>query len=229
MKRFLMMVIVLCLCAVASGQQLLTSGSTDEYVYFVARDVTDLHTRVTDLVAAGFTVSYSINGGASATMTTPTVTEVSKAAQPGEYKLLIDEPGMTTLAAGKDHANLILSVSHASIDRTTLSVVVRRPKITAGETVTAANGAAESDLTYAHGTAITEAGGAGRLAASISTWGNVPTPVATAASVNQGADNNTILSNATYGLAALKALIDTMDAIADLLLDELVGGVRWPQ
>jgi hypothetical protein len=38
------------------------------------------------------------------------------------------------------------------------------------------------------GTAVTEAGGAGRLAGSVSTWGNVATPVATAASVNQTAD-----------------------------------------
>jgi hypothetical protein len=34
-------------------------------------------------------------------------------------------------------------------------------------------------------TAVTEAGGAGRLSAAISTWGNVATPVSTAASVNQ--------------------------------------------
>jgi hypothetical protein len=44
------------------------------------------------------------------------------------------------------------------------------------------------DMTQILGTAVTEAGGAGRLAASVSTWGDVATPVATAASANQTGD-----------------------------------------
>jgi len=188
MKRLFAILMVLILVGLATAQQEVTAGSIDEIVYFVAVDATDLHTRETDLVAGDFTVYYSINGGAATAMTTPTVTEISKANMPGEYKLLVDEAGITTLTAGKDQANVIFSISHASIDRVTLAAVVKRPKITAGQTVTAHDSTIEGDLTYVHGSGLTEAGGAGRLAAAISTWGNVATPVTTAASVNQTGD-----------------------------------------
>lgn len=125
MKRYLALLIVLASCSVCPASWEVTGGSTDQYVYFVAVDGTDFHTRETDLVSGDFTVYYSINGGNSTAMTTPTITELSKANQPGEYKLLIDEAGMTTLGSGIDQTNLILSISHASIDRVSLSVVVK--------------------------------------------------------------------------------------------------------
>jgi len=62
---------------------------------------------------------------------------------------------------------------------------------------------AEVDLTKIHGTALTESV-SGYLAAGFKKVFDVATPVFTAESVNQAADNNTILANATYGLAALK-------------------------
>jgi len=155
MKNVLALAIMLLCCLPAWGQQELTSGSTDEYVYFVAVDATDLHTRETGLLAAGFTVYYSINGGAATAMTTPTVTLLDDTNMPGEYKLLVDEAGITTLGATKDQANVIFSISHASIDRTTISAVVKRPKITAGQTVTAANGAANADAKYVNAVATT--------------------------------------------------------------------------
>ena len=187
MKRFaLILVLLLPLCGLAHGSQTLTSGSTDEYVYFIAVDATDYHTRETDLVAGGFTVYYSIAGGAATAMTTPTVAEVSKANQPGEYSLLVDEAGMTTLAAGKDQANMILSISHASIDRVTLSTVVIRPKITAGQTLTVASGTADADAKKINGTSI--AGTGTRVADSFVAMHNIASPVFTTASVNQTGD-----------------------------------------
>jgi len=146
MKRLFAILMVLILAGLATAQQEVTADSTDEIVYFVAVDATDLHTRETDLVAGDFTVYYSINGGAATAMTTPTVTEISKANMPGEYKLLVDEAAMTTLGATKNQANMLLSISHDDMDRVSLSVIVRRPIITGGETLTVASGVADAGL-----------------------------------------------------------------------------------
>ncbi|MCP4597148.1 hypothetical protein, partial [Neptuniibacter sp.] len=57
-------------------------------------------------------------------------------------------------------------------------------------------------------------GGAGRLAAALIAYGDVASPVFTSASVNQSANNNTILANGSYGLSAIEAKVDT--AITDV-------------
>jgi len=61
----------------------------------------------------------------------------------------------------------------------------------------------EADLTKIKGTGLTET--EGQLAAGFKKFFDVETPVFTAESVNQSADNNTILANETYGLSALKS------------------------
>lgn len=74
-------------------------------------------------------------------------------------------------------------------------------------------GAVQSDLMRMLGTLLTEAGGAGRLAAAISTWGNVATPVATAAGVNQTGDSYARVGAAGAGLTALgDARLANLDA-----------------
>ena len=65
------------------------SGVTDQYVYFVAVDSTDLKTRETGLTT--FTVYRSRDGAASAVMTTPTINETDTTNMPGVYELLLDE------------------------------------------------------------------------------------------------------------------------------------------
>ncbi len=247
MKTLFVVLVLLYLASVGVSYQEVTAGSSNEYIYFIAVDSIDLHTRETGLLSAGFTVYYSIGGGVATAMTTPTVAELDGTNQPGEYSLLIDEVGMTTLGATKDQSNMILSISHASIDRVSMAVVVKRDKITSGQTLTVASGAADSDVKKINGvstsnvttinanigttqpvpftsiggtqtpqttvtgfigTVVTEAGGVGRLAAAISTWGNVATPVATAASVNQTGDSYSYLVN------TIKTLLDS---IQDLL------------
>ena len=49
------------------------SGVTDQYIYFVAVDSTDLKTRETGL--SSFTVYRSRNGGSATAWTTPTIAE----------------------------------------------------------------------------------------------------------------------------------------------------------
>ena len=74
------------------------SGVTDQVIYFVAVDSTDLKSRETGLTT--FTVYRDRNGGGATAMTTPTVAEVSAANMPGVYTLLLDED--MTIGSGND-------------------------------------------------------------------------------------------------------------------------------
>jgi len=84
----------------------------------------------------------------------------------------------------------------------------------AGQINQETNGRIDANLKAILGTALTESV-AGYIAAAVKKFFDVASPVFTAASVNQGADNNVILANATYGLAALKALIDLLGTSAN--------------
>lgn len=120
------------------------SGTTDRYIYFVAVDATDLTTRETGL--ATWTVYYEIENGTATAMTTPTITEASSANMPGVYTLLIDESGMTTLAAGHDTAELCLHITHAGMAPVTRVIEIYRAKFTEGQAATMANNAVDADL-----------------------------------------------------------------------------------
>jgi hypothetical protein len=84
------------------------SGVTDQYIYFVALDATDLKTRETGL--SSFTVYRSRNGGAAAAFTTPTVNETDVTNMPGVYELLLDED--MTIDSGDDSQEVCLHITH---------------------------------------------------------------------------------------------------------------------
>ena len=126
------------------------SGVVDQYIYFVAVDATDLKTRETGL--ATFTVYRSRNGGAAAAYTTPTINETDVTNMPGVYELLLDED--MTIDAGDDSQEVCLHITHAGMAPVTRTFELYRPKITAGETVTAANGCADADIERLQGSAI---------------------------------------------------------------------------
>lgn len=67
---------------------------TNDYVSFYAYDSTDHITPKTGL--SSFTVYYSLNNGAAAAMTTPTVAEKDATNMPGWYHLAIDETEMVS-------------------------------------------------------------------------------------------------------------------------------------
>lgn len=120
------------------------SGSTDRAIYFVAVDATDLKSRETGLTT--FTVIYSLDGGADASMTTPTVTEIDNTTMPGVYALDIDESGMTTLTAGHDTEELCVHITQASMAPVTRVVEIYRPKFTEGQGATMANNRVDSEV-----------------------------------------------------------------------------------
>ena len=118
------------------------SGTTDQYVYFVAVDSTDFTTRETGL--SSFTVYRSRDGGAAAAFTTPTINETDSTNMPGVYELLLDED--TTIASGNDSEEMCLHITHAGMAPVTRTIELYRPKATLGNTLdVTATGAAGID------------------------------------------------------------------------------------
>jgi len=129
------------------------SGTTDQYIYFVAVDATDLTTRETGL--SGFTVYRSRNGGAAASFTTPTVNETDATNMPGVYELLLDED--MTIDAGDDSQEMVFHITHASMAPVTRVIELYRPKITAGETLTVSSGTGNAAVQSVANNALTAA------------------------------------------------------------------------
>lgn len=107
------------------------SGVTDQYIYFVAVDETDLATRETGL--SSFTVYRDRNGAGATAMTTPTITEVSSSNMPGVYKLLLDED--MTIGTGNDSEEMVFHITCSGMAPVTQVIELYRPKITAGYTL----------------------------------------------------------------------------------------------
>lgn len=118
------------------------SGVTDQYIYFVAVDSTDLKTRETGL--SSFTVYRSRNGGAATAFTTPTIAELSAANMPGVYSLLLDED--MTIGSGNDSEEMVFHITQASMAPVTRVIELYREKITQGETIIAASGVAQANV-----------------------------------------------------------------------------------
>lgn len=101
------------------------SGDTSRKVGFLAVDSTDLKTAETGL-SSGWSVYYSLDGGAATAMTTPTVAELDATNMPGVYSLAIDEaamvadPGLEALTS----AELILYITHAGVAPITRTIEV---------------------------------------------------------------------------------------------------------
>jgi hypothetical protein len=119
------------------------SGVTDQYLYLVGVDATDLKTRETSL--SSFTVYRSRNGAAAAAMSSPTVNETDSSNMPGVYELLLDED--MTIAAGNDSEEMVFHITHSGMAPVTRVIELYRPKITTGETLTVSSGAVSTCTT----------------------------------------------------------------------------------
>ena len=102
------------------------SGVTDQYIYFVALDATDLKTRETGL--SGFTVYRSRNGAAAAAYTTPTVNETDVTNMPGVYELLLDED--MTIDSGDDSQEVCLHITKTGMAPVTRTFELYRASCT---------------------------------------------------------------------------------------------------
>lgn len=212
------------------------SGTSDQYIYFVAVDSTDYVTRETGL--SSFTVYRSRNGAAAAAMSSPTVNEVDASNMPGVYELLLDED--MTIAAGNDTEEMVFHITKTGMAPVTRTIELYRPKITEGYTL-GVNASGHVSRVVLNDTTTTNtdmrgtdsAGTAANLAtvdtvvdAIKAVTDNLPnsgalSDLATAANL---ATVDTVvdgiqadLSNGTDGLGALKSLIDTVDTVVDAI------------
>jgi len=180
------------------------SGVTDQYIYFVAVDSTDYVTRETGL--SSFTVYRSRDGAASAAMSSPTVNEVNATYMQGVYELLLDED--MTIAAGNDSEEMVFHITKAGMAPVTRTIELYRPKITAGYTL-GVNSSGHASRIVLCDTTTTNSDMRGTDSAGTA---------ANLATVDTVVDGiQTDLSNGTDGLGALKALIDTVDTVADAI------------
>lgn len=115
------------------------SGVTDQVIYFVGVDATDLKTRETGL--SSFTVYRARNGGSATAYTTPTVTEVSSANMPGVYSLLLDED--MTIDSGDHSQEICLHITATGMAPVTRVIELYRPDVTAGNTLGVSSGNAQ--------------------------------------------------------------------------------------
>lgn len=99
------------------------SGTTDQYIYFVAVDETDLNTRETGL--SSFTVYRSRNGAAAAAMSTPTINETDSVNMPGVYELLLDED--MTIGAGNETEEMLFHITHSGMAPVSRTIELYRP------------------------------------------------------------------------------------------------------
>jgi len=109
----------------------IASGVTDQVIFFVAVDATDLKTREPALDT--FTVYRSRNGGTATVMTTPTVAELDATNMTGVYSLLLDED--MDIDAGDETQEMCFHITHAGMAPVTRTIELYRPKITAGNTL----------------------------------------------------------------------------------------------
>lgn len=119
------------------------SGVTDQYIYFVAVDATDLKTRKTGL--SSFTVRRSRNGGASAAYTTPTINETDSSNMPGVYELLLDED--MTIDSGNDSEEVCLHITASGMAPVTRVFELYRRTASDGQTLTVASGIGSANVT----------------------------------------------------------------------------------
>lgn len=153
-----------------------TSGTTDQYIYFVAVNSSDLITRETGLTT--FTVYRARNGGTATAYTTPTIAQVSSANMPGVYSLLLDED--MTIGSGNKSEEVVLHITQASMAPVTLIYELYRPDVTEGETITVSSGAVSTVTTTTTATNVTTVNG---LAAGVVTAAAIATDAITAAKI----------------------------------------------
>jgi hypothetical protein len=205
----------------------IVSGTTGQYIYFVAVSTSDYATRVTDLTS--FTVKASKDGSATASLTGTSVSAVSTTDMPGVYKLLLSDSTFCTCASGKDSEELALHIT-SSMAAVTRTIEIYRRSVSTGATLTVdSSGAGNADVKEFGGTTVTgrdlgasvllsSGTGSGQIVlASGVVSASVASGGITSASFGAGAiDASAIAANA---IGASELAADAANEIADAILD----------
>lgn len=195
------------------------SGTTDQYIYFVAVDATDLSTRETGL--SGFTIYRSRDGGLATSWTTPTVNETSSTNMPGVYELLLDED--TTVAAGNDSEEMCIHITHASMAPVTRVIELYRNVVTSGETLTVSSGGATVGSIAANAVSASALATDAVTEITEATWAYASR---TLSSLDEDATtldlDATIRAAVGLGAANLGTLLSDIDTVVDSILVDTV-------
>lgn len=133
----------------------IVSGSTNEYIHFVAVSTSDFYTRVTDLTS--FQVAASVGGSTGSTGYNITVSAVNSTQLAGVYKCLIHDSTLTTLPSGIDSREVVLNIT-SSMATVTRTVELYRRAVTTGATlVVDSSGAGNSNLIEIAGVTVSTA------------------------------------------------------------------------
>jgi hypothetical protein len=115
----------------------IVSGSTSEYLYFVAVSTSDYVTRVTDLTS--FTV-YGVVAGSTAPTFTSSVSAVNSTQAPGVYKLLLADSTVMTIPSGVDSREVCLHINSSMAPVTRTFELYRRTATTGASLVINSSG-----------------------------------------------------------------------------------------
>lgn len=195
------------------------SGKTNQYIYFVAVDSTDLKTRETGL--SSFTVYRSRNGVAEVAYTTPTITEIDSTNMPGVYALLIDED--TTIGASSDSEEYCVHITQASMAPVTRTIELYRRDTTSGQSITVANGCADADIERVTGNAVPATSSNGVLKVDATHFGG------TAGTFASGRPevNTTHAAGTAWGSGAITAASIASNAItSDKIATDAIGAAQ---
>jgi hypothetical protein len=108
------------------------SGSTNEYLHFVALSTSDHVTRVTGLT------SFNVYAAATSASTGSTyglsVNEVNSTQMPGVYRVLLADSSLMSIPAGVDSREICIHIS-SSMDPVTRTFDLYRRAVTTGQTL----------------------------------------------------------------------------------------------
>lgn len=129
------------------------SGTTDQYIYFVAFSTADHVTRVAGLTV--FTAIWSRDGSTGNTITGASVSAANSTSMAGVYKLRLGDSTMMTIGSGNDSEEVCVHLT-SSMDPVTRTFELYRPKITLGNAlVVDSSGAGNANAVEMGGTTLT--------------------------------------------------------------------------
>lgn len=136
------------------------SGSTNEFLHFVALSTADHVSRVTGLTS--FNVYAAATSASTGSTYGITVAEVNSTQMPGVYRVQLNDSTLMTIASGVDHREICLHIT-SSMDPVTRTFDLYRRAVTSGVTLTVNSSgeptnvmSALSSIATTLGTAITD-------------------------------------------------------------------------
>lgn len=110
----------------------IVSGSTTEYLHFVAVSTADYATRVTGLTA--FNVYATATSASTGSTYGITVNEVNSTQMPGVYRVMLTDSTLMTIASGVDSREIALHIT-SSMAPVTRTFELYRRTVTTGATL----------------------------------------------------------------------------------------------